>query len=158
MQSEGNSAGSKAPQFRMDGCVEGLVCKTVYDNAGPEIRVRKDDGFTPSQELPSPPEKESEDMADRVARLMKATKSDEAPVPEYIWNEAILRGLSFTPQQEAAAWPKAHGCCVGGSVIYSKTSTGGQETGRTSGKVRKLLVRWSTRRESWTEMNWTEMK
>ena len=74
---EGNSAGSKAPQFRMDGCVEGLVCKTVYDNAGPEIRVRKDDGFTPSQELPSPPEKESEDMVDRVARLMKATKSDE---------------------------------------------------------------------------------
>ena len=46
-------------------------------------------------------------MTIRVARLMKATKSDEAPVPEYIWNEAILRGLSFTPQQEAAAWPKA---------------------------------------------------
>ena len=46
-------------------------------------------------------------MADRVSRLMKATKSDEAPVPEYIWNEAILRGLSFTPHQEAVAWPKA---------------------------------------------------
>ena len=99
--------GSKTPQFRLDGCVDGLICETVHDKDGPAMQVRKDDGFASSQELPSPPEKESEDMADRVARLMKATKSDEAPVPEYIWNEAVLRGISFTPQQEAATWPKA---------------------------------------------------
>jgi hypothetical protein len=103
VQSEGNAEGSKAHQFRLDGCVDGLVCETVHDKDGPAIRVCKDDGFTSSQELPSPPEKESEDIADRVARLMKATKSDEAPVPEYIWNKATLRGLSFTPQQEAVA-------------------------------------------------------
>jgi hypothetical protein len=93
-QSEGNLEGSKTPQFRLDGCVDGLVCETVHDKDGPAIQVCKDDGFTSSQELPSPPEKESEDMADRVARLMKATKSDEeAPVLEYIWNKAVLRGL-----------------------------------------------------------------
>jgi hypothetical protein len=104
---EGNLEGSKTPQFRLDGCVDGLVCETVHDKDGPALQVRKDDGFTSSQELPSPPEKESEDMAARVARLMKATKSDEAPVPEYIWNEAVLRGISITPQQEAVTWPKA---------------------------------------------------
>ena len=46
---EGNLEGSKTPQFRLDGCVDGLVCETMHDKDGPVIQVRKDDGFTSSQ-------------------------------------------------------------------------------------------------------------